>query len=427
MATVLFIFNVLLCVLALAASRRAWPLPGVRGVWFFTTMVAGELPWLMGVVQLFGSLGLFLISREANAWAGSAFALCFVSLLLWLRLHRIAFAAQHPLAQALAALSMSEVAHGQPVSGAKLYHAEVAKLLRQRAWCKPLHFRRPGVVRLADVRYGDHPRQTLDIYHPETRAEAPWPVLLHIHGGGWVLGHKHQQGQPLLWHMASRGWLCVDINYRLSPAYKFPCCLVDVKQAIAWTKQTIHQYGGNGDFVALTGGSAGGHLCALAALSADQAEFQPGFERADTSVQAAVPMYGVYDFTNQRNNWTGKTLVQLLRWWVMPANTAHDSALWQQASPIFRVHANAPPMLAMHGTHDALVAIEDARDFAALMAKRSNAWFLFAELPGAQHGFDLFHGVRAECAIVAIELFLRACYQRHCSASKNATPHDTAA
>ena len=72
-----------------------------------------------------------------------------------------------------------------------------------------------------------------------------------------------------------------------------------MKRALAWVKEHIAEYGGDPDFVAITGGSAGGHLSSLAALTPNVAAFQPGFEDADTTVQAAVPFYGVYDFTNR--------------------------------------------------------------------------------------------------------------------------------
>ena len=72
-----------------------------------------------------------------------------------------------------------------------------------------------------------------------------------------------------------------------------------MKRALAWVKDNIADHGGDPDWVAITGGSAGGHLCSLAALTPNDPQFQPGFEDADTSVTAAVPFYGVYDWTNR--------------------------------------------------------------------------------------------------------------------------------
>ena len=84
-------------------------------------------------------------------------------------------------------------------------------------------------------------------------------------------------------HLAAQGWVCVAINYRLAPRDPFPAHIVDVKRAIAWIREHIAEYGGDPSYLAITGGSAGGHLAALAALTPNDPAYQPGFEDADTS------------------------------------------------------------------------------------------------------------------------------------------------
>ena len=125
------------------------------------------------------------------------------------------------------------------------------------------------------------------------------PALMQIHGGGWVIGDKREQGLPLLNHMAAQGWVGFNVNYRLSPGVAFPDHLVDLKRGLAWIKEHADEYGIDPDFVCVTGGSAGGHLTALMGLTANDPAFQPGFESVDTSVAAAVPFYGIYDFTDR--------------------------------------------------------------------------------------------------------------------------------
>ena len=152
-----------------------------------------------------------------------------------------------------------------------------------------------------DVSYGEFGvRNQLDVWkRSDLGDDARAPVLFQVHGGAWTMGRKEGQGEPLMAHLAERGWVCVTVNYRLSPRSTWPDHIVDVKRALAWTKANIAGHGGDPSFVVITGGSAGGHLCALAALTPNLADFQPGFEDADTSVAAAVPFYGVYDFTDQ--------------------------------------------------------------------------------------------------------------------------------
>ena len=125
------------------------------------------------------------------------------------------------------------------------------------------------------------------------------PAIMQIHGGAWIIGDKREQGWPLIGHLAANGWVCFNVNYRLSPAATWPEHLIDLKYALKWIREHADEYGIDPSFVAVTGGSAGGHLTAMMGLTANDPEYQPGFEEADTSLQAAVPVYGVYDFTNR--------------------------------------------------------------------------------------------------------------------------------
>ena len=145
-----------------------------------------------------------------------------------------------------------------------------------RAPAQPFRMAHPAVERIRDIPYHDeHERHCLDIYRPKGLS-GPFPTLLQIHGGAWVISKKEHQGQPLMNELTARGWACVAINYRLSPKAKFPDHMVDVKRAIHWMRTTGQEYGIDPEFIAVTGGSAGGHLSALTALTPNKKEFQPG-------------------------------------------------------------------------------------------------------------------------------------------------------
>ena len=123
------------------------------------------------------------------------------------------------------------------------------------------------VVRNIDYA-GDGTRaHRLDIIRRRVAPAAGAPVLVYIHGGAWVIGDKREQGLPLTYELARRGWVAVTINYRLSPKATWPDHIVDCKRAVAWVRAHIAQYGGDPGFIAVSGGSAGGHLAALLALS----------------------------------------------------------------------------------------------------------------------------------------------------------------
>jgi acetyl esterase/lipase len=258
-----------------------------------------------------------------------------------------------------------------------------------------------------DIAYGDHGRRNrLDVWRrKDLDHDARAPVLLQVHGGAWMMGQKEGQGEPLMAHLVQRGWVCVAPNYRLSPRSTWPDHIVDVKKALAWVKENIAEHGGDPEFVVITGGSAGGHLCSLAALTPGLAEFQPGFERADTSVAACVAFYGVYDFTN-RHGTSREDMQPFLEKRVFKSLVADDRARWEQASTISHVGPHAPPFFVLHGTNDSLVPVEQARTFVDELRKASTSPVAYAELPLAQHAFDILPSVRAAFTARAVERFL---------------------
>ncbi len=283
--------------------------------------------------------------------------------------------------------------------------------LSQLVWPFALHDDQVEVTK--DVAYepAHGKRGLLDLYRQRGTDLQDAPVLIQVHGGAWTLGDKEEQGVPLMLHMAARGWVCVAINYRLSPRDPFPAHIIDVKRAIAWVKKHIGDYGGDPGFVAITGGSAGGHLAALAALTPDEPDYQPGFEAADTSLQAAVPYYGVYDMTGSIGTPRSVQLRdRFLAAKVLLADPVADRRAFEQASPILRVHAGAPPMFVIHGRRDSLVEVEQARQFVAALRSVAVHPVAYAELPGAQHAFDVFPSIRTAAVTHGVEHFLRSSY-----------------
>jgi len=277
-----------------------------------------------------------------------------------------------------------------------------------RKLVNPFRIREVGVRVEKDVRYSEAGRRgLLDLYLPDQDDLAGAPVLLQVHGGGWTIGSKDQQGIPLMQHMAARGWVCVAINYRLAPRDAFPAHVIDVKRAIAWIRDHIADYGGDPDYIAITGGSAGGHLTALAALTPNDPAYQPGFENIDTTVQAAVPHYGVYDFAGV----TGLRSAELLRDSFLAPRIIQKPwpegrEVFEAASPLLRVTPEAPDFFVIHGVHDTLVPVAQARLFVEELRAVSKKTVVYAELPGAQHAFDIFPSIRSAHIVRAIDRYL---------------------
>ncbi|WP_299564629.1 alpha/beta hydrolase [uncultured Mycolicibacterium sp.] len=272
---------------------------------------------------------------------------------------------------------------------------------------RTMRARRRYVTRQSVVRYGPHGRANLaDIWRrADLPPDAKAPVLLQVPGGAWTIGMRRPQAYPLLSRLAERGWVCVSIAYRVSPRHRWPDHIVDVKRALAWIKANIADYGGDPDTVAITGGSAGGHLAALAALTPDDPQYQPGFEDADTSVIAAVPIYGRYDWYSGRGTGRREFMAFLQRLVVgVPITRARQ--VYLDASPIRRLRPDAPPFFVLHGTDDSLIPVGEAREFVAALRRVSRAPVAYAEIPHAQHAFDFFGSPRGHYTAEAVERFL---------------------
>jgi acetyl esterase/lipase len=272
----------------------------------------------------------------------------------------------------------------------------------------PLRLR--GITRVRNVDYwGDgNYRHKLDILNRRSVIPEGAPVLIYVHGGAWVIGDKREQGIPLMHELVQRGWVCVSINYRLSPRATWPAHIVDCKKAVSWVRDHIAEYGGDPECIAISGGSAGGHLAALVALTPGSPEWQPGFEEADTSVDACLPFYGVYDMRSDPDlmGTYGRGLLKLLERRVMKASYADDPSLFESASPDRRITASAPPFFVAHGSNDTLVPVAVARHFVDRLRSVSTAPVVYAELPLAQHAYEVLASVRTRHTTLAAVRFL---------------------
>jgi acetyl esterase/lipase len=259
-----------------------------------------------------------------------------------------------------------------------------------------------------DVPYA--PALTLDVYRDRSLS-GPRPALLQIHGGSWTGGDRRRQARPLLHRLAADGWTALSASYPLSPTATFPDQLIGLKRALAWMRGPEGRaHGVDPDTIVVTGGSAGGHLAALVALTANRPGYQPGFAESDTSVAACITFYGIFDFLNRgrtRDDWP------VIPRAVMKATPEEDPAGYAAASPIDQVHPDAPPFLVIHGSHDSLVPAAESRAFVAALRKVSRDAVAYAEIPGATHGFDAIASVRTHHVLTGIERFLTWVVERH--------------
>ena len=251
--------------------------------------------------------------------------------------------------------------------------AKLSARLRRRPFLArvllaPVSSRRRGVERIGNLRYGPAGRANLlDLYHD--RSVRPGrPVLVHLHP---LFGSKRLGTRYLLHRLAGEGWICVGANYRRATDSELSDPLVDVKRVIAWMREHGAEYGADPTCIFVAGSSLGGLLGSLAAFTPGDPALQPGFESADTSVAGVVSLYGYYG--------DGRGLPYAA--------------------------TNAPPFFVAHGDQDTLVPVDDARGFVGQLRASSSNPVVYVELPGAQHGFDLFRSRRLDSVVDAIEAF----------------------
>lgn len=241
----------------------------------------------------------------------------------------------------------------------------------------PFQRRTRGVVRVRNLKYGPDPAHRVDLYRgPGTSTVRP--VLVHLHGGGFMAGGKSRESVAVLNQLAVHGWLCLSANYRLRAHGQHPNPLVDTKRLIAWIRENSDELGADPSQVFLAGCSAGGHLALSAALTPNVAEFQDGFEAAETGVAGVIVCYG----------------------YLGPRTSAPSS------SPALLARPDAPPVLIVHGANDTAVPASTARAVAAAIRQESCSPVVFVELPHTQHSFDLFASVRSRAVAAGAEAFL---------------------
>ena len=244
------------------------------------------------------------------------------------------------------------------------------------------------------------PAQQLDIYLPD-EGEGPFPVIMHIHGGGFEFGDKRDvHVLPYLKGLA-RGYAVVSVNYRLSGEAIFPAGLQDIKASIRWLRANRESYHLDTDWIAACGGSAGGNYAAMVCLTANVTEFDdPELGNMDypCNVQAAVDMFGPTDFLKMdaqlEENGFGPGdhgEVNSPESKYLGAKLSEVPLKVEIANPMTYIHEHMPPLLIQHGRLDTLVPVQQSMIFVEKLEKYvSPDRFEFDIVEGAGHGDPLF-------------------------------------
>ena len=207
-------------------------------------------------------------------------------------------------------------------------------------------------------------------------------VLVHIHGGHFRAGGPSRESRAMLFDHAARGWAAISTTYHLSPTPEsgFPQHLVDVKRLLGWIRTEGPAHGIRADApIVVAGSSAGAHLAMMTALTGGDPRFQPGFEDADTTVAGAIGLYGYYGRLGLETR--------------------------DVSDPVRHAASGAPPVAIIHGTHDTYTPVTGSRRLVRHLRAGSPNPVVYAELPGAQHGFDAVRSPRYLAVVEAVSRF----------------------
>lgn len=226
-------------------------------------------------------------------------------------------------------------------------------------------------------------RQKADLYFPrDVPPGGRLPAVIIIHGGGFNDGDKDRRREINIGsHLARNGYAGMSIDYQLwsngvqKPTW--PRNLQDAKTAVRWLRQNADRLGIDPERIGVIGGSAGGNLAAMLAVTGPQDGLEPpDGDGTPTSVRCAVDLYGVADLMNYHD------MKMFLK------TRAEDPESYRRASPINYCDRGDAPVLLIHGTGDEVVNVSQSRTFAAALAREGSEHELI-EIPDAPHTFDL--------------------------------------
>ncbi len=249
----------------------------------------------------------------------------------------------------------------------------------------------PGVVEQHGIEW--RAGLTLDLIRPAS-ADRTCPVLVYVHGGGWTGGDPQHQARDLYHALALDGWTTIAVRYPFTPSVSVEDQVDTIKSAVRWARTGLTELAVEASHLVLAGGSAGGHLAAMSALTANDEH-----ERVD----ACVGIYGVYDMANRNKTraYWAKTKRE-----VMLASVDEAPDRYRAVSPLDQISDHSPPMLILHGTHDTLVPVGEGEQFVAAL-RAAGRPVDFVPVFGAQHAFDAVSSITSRTAAGVVRTWLR--------------------
>lgn len=240
-----------------------------------------------------------------------------------------------------------------------------------------------NVVEKNDIVYKelDNRKLHLDAYY--NNDEQLKPAIILVHGGGWKSGNKSLM-KPFAQRIASKGYACFTVEYRLSLEAKYPAAIFDVKKAIQFVKANAGKYNVDSTKVAILGCSAGGQIAALVGTTNNMASFEDLKDKCNvsSSVQAIIDLDGVLAFIHPKSS-EG----EVASLW-LGGNSEEKREIWLNASALTHTDKNTPPILFIASKHDRFHA---GRDNMIEILNKYDIYSQVETFSDAPHSFWLFH------------------------------------
>jgi acetyl esterase/lipase len=244
---------------------------------------------------------------------------------------------------------------------------------------------------IRNISYVSHPtaHQNFDLYLPKNKTVKPFPLIVWIHGGAWMMGFKDWDNVK---YLAQHGYAIASVDYRFTPEAPFPAQIQDCNAALNFILAHAADYGVDAKRFVVGGGSAGGHLALLLGLARGQKDFG-----ADAAIKplAILDFFGPADFNRMMDDLqtihsdNGLKLFQDAgtKLFGVPVDQAADRA--NAASPVNYVNALNPPVLMLQGAKDDLVPLAQSERLRATL-NRSGVKNQLIVVAGAGHDGPMF-------------------------------------
>ncbi|MGH9522412.1 MAG: alpha/beta fold hydrolase [Terriglobales bacterium] len=251
----------------------------------------------------------------------------------------------------------------------------------------------------------------LDLYEPRAAAKGkPVPVVMFIHGGGWVAGTKEGSELDLMPYL-QMGFAAVNVEYRMASNSLAPAAVEDCRCALHWIVNNAAKYNFDLNRVVVTGGSAGGHLALTTGLLTPEAGFDRGctppvnlrWDKADTTVPKVAAIVNWFGITDVADLFAGPNAKGYAIEWF--GSLPNREELAHRVSPLYMVNKDSPPVITIHGDKDTLVPYTQAQRLHEALT-RAGVRNELVTIPNGGHGG--FPPDQQERAMEAVRKFLKA-------------------